>query len=112
MKILVHVLLSGLAVYAAAGVLPGVTVDGFTAAIVTAAALGLANAVLRPILIFLTLPINLLTLGLFTFVITGGLVELAASLVPGFHVVNFWWAMAFAPVLWLVNSFLHSFERD
>jgi len=111
MKILVHVLLSGLAVFVAARILPGVTVDSFAAALVTAAALGLANAVLRPVLLFLTLPINLLTLGLFTFVITGGLVELVAFLVPGFHVANFWWALAFAPVLWLVNSFLHSFER-
>ena len=111
MKMIIHVLLGGLAVFVTARMLPGVTVDSFWTALVVAVALGVVNAVLRPILLILTIPINIMTLGLFTFVIIGGLVELVAFLVSGFHVAGFWWALAFALVLWLVNSFLHSLER-
>lgn len=110
MRILVHVLISAVAVFAAARVLPGVTVDGFGTAVVVAIVLGLVNGLLRPLLLFLTLPLNILTLGLFTFVIIGGLVQLTAALVPGFHVASFWWALAFALALSLINSFLHGLE--
>jgi putative membrane protein len=111
MRLLVHVLLSSLAVFVAARILPGVSVDGFGTAVVVAIVLGLINATLRPLLIVLTLPLNVLTLGLFTFVIIGGLVQLASALVPGFHVANFWWALAFALTLSILNSFLHGLER-
>lgn len=111
MKIIIHIFLNTLAVFVTASILPGVKLDGFITALTVAVVLGLVNAVLRPALIILTIPINVMTLGLFTFVIIGGLVELVAFLVPGFRVANFWWALAFALVLWLVNSFLHSFER-
>jgi len=110
MKILAHLLISAVAVFAAAHILPGVTVDGFGTAVVVAIVLGLVNALLRPLLLFLTLPLNILTLGLFTFVIIGGLVQLTAALVPGFHVASFWWALAFALVLSLINSVLHGLE--
>ena len=103
--------MSGLAVFVTARVLPGIAVDSFGTALAAAVVLGLVNAVLRPVLFILTIPINIMTLGLFTFVIIGGMVELVAFLVPGFRVANFWWALAFALVLWLVNSFLHSLER-
>lgn len=108
---LAHVLLSSLAVFVAARILPGVSVDGFGTAVVVAVVLGLINATLRPLLIVLTLPLNVLTLGLFTFVIIGGLVQLASALVPGFRVANFWWALAFALTLSILNSFLHGLER-
>ncbi|MCX5795956.1 MAG: phage holin family protein [Elusimicrobia bacterium] len=111
MKILLHILVSGVAVYATARLLPGVHVAGFGTAIVAAVVLGVVNGFVRPILLIVTLPINLLTLGLFTLVIIGGCVELAAWLVPGFVVDSFWWALAFAAVLWVVNSFLHGLER-
>ena len=64
----------------------------------------------RPLLLLLTLPLNILTLGLFTFVIIGGLVQLTAAIVPGFHVASFWWALAFALVLSLINAVLHGLE--
>lgn len=112
MKIIIHVFLNSLAVFVSANILPGVRLDGFKTALVVAVVLGLVNAVLRPILLVLTIPINIMSLGLFTFVIIGGLVELVSFLVPGFQVASFWWALAFALVLWLVNAFLHSFERD
>lgn len=106
MKILISLALSALAVYVTARILPGVVLEGFGTALVVAVVLGAANAVLRPLLLILTLPINILTLGLFTFVIIGGLVQLVSWLVPGFQVAGFWQALAFALVLWLINSFL------
>jgi putative membrane protein len=111
MQILVHVLIGAVAVFVAARVLPGVAVDGFGTAVVVSVVLGVVNALLRPALLILTLPINILTLGLFTFVIIGGLVQLTTALVPGFHVASFWWALAFALTLSVINSFLQSLER-
>lgn len=107
MKVLIHLFLSALAVFVTARLLPGVTLDGYATALVVAVVLGVVNAVLRPVLLFLTLPINILSLGLFTFVIIGGLVELVSFLVPGFQVASSWWALAFALVLWVINGFFH-----
>ena len=108
MRILVHILISTIAVFVAGRILPGVSVDSFGTAVVVAVVLGLVNGLLRPLLLLLTLPLNILTLGLFTFVIIGGLVQLTAALVPGFHVASFWWALGFALVLAVVNSALHA----
>ena len=106
MKIILNLVLSAVAVFVTARILPGVSVDGFATALVVAVVLGAVNAVLRPIIIILTLPINILTLGLFTFVIIGGMVQLVSRLVPGFKVANFGWALVFALVLWIINAFL------
>ena len=105
MKIIAHLFLSALAVFITARLLPGVKVDGFLTALIVAVVLGVVNTVLRPILLILTLPINIMTLGLFTFVIIGGMVELVSWLVPGFHVAGFGWALVFAFVLWIINGF-------
>ncbi|HBB66690.1 MAG TPA: hypothetical protein DCZ93_05205 [Elusimicrobia bacterium] len=110
MKIIINLLLSTLAVFVTARILPGVTLDGFGTALVVAVVLGAVNAVLRPVLLILTLPINLLSLGLFTFVIIGGLVQLVSWLVPGFQVASFWWALVFALVLWAINAFLSALK--
>jgi putative membrane protein len=107
MRFIVHLLLSGLAVFAAAHLLPGVHVDGYRTALIAAVALAVVNSTLRPILLLLTLPINILTLGLFTFVVIGGCVLLVARLVPGFQVAGFGWALAFAATLWVINGFFH-----
>ena len=111
MKVITHIFLSALAVFVTARILPGVALDGFVTALVVAVVLGVVNAVLRPVLLLLTLPINILTLGLFTFVIIGGLVELVSFLVPGFRVAGFGWALAFALVLWVINGFFHLLEK-
>jgi len=110
MKIIISLVLSALAVFVTARILPGVTLDDFSTALVVAVVLGAVNAFLRPVLMILTLPINILTLGLFTFVVIGGLVQLVSRLVPGFQVANFWWALVFAFVLWIVNAFLSKFK--
>lgn len=108
MNLLLNVLASSLAVLVAARLLKGVTIDGFYTAVAVALTLGVINAVLGPLLLILTLPLNILTLGLFSFVIIAAMVRLAAAIVPGFRVENFWWALAFALVLAIVNAFLHS----
>lgn len=79
-------LLSAVAVFLAAKLVPGVEVDGFGAALAAAAVLGIVNAVVRPILVVLTLPVTILTLGLFLLVVNAACVGLAAKLLPGFHV--------------------------
>ena len=104
MNLIAQILAGGLTVFIASYLLPGVKVGNFFIAIVVAVVLALVNAYIRPLVTLLTLPINILTLGLFTFVIIGALVLLVSAIVPGFHVDSFWWALAFAALLWLINS--------
>ena len=106
MSFLIQWVVSGLAIIVTAYLLPGVAVEGFLAALVTALVLGLINAIIRPILVLLTLPLNLLTLGLFTLVINALLIMLAAAVVSGFAVHDFWWALLFGVVLAVVNFIL------
>jgi putative membrane protein len=87
----------------AAYILPGVKVDSVAAAIIVALVLGFINGFIRPIILLLTLPLNILTLGLFTFVINALLVELTALIVPGFHVAGFWYALLFSLVLSILS---------
>lgn len=108
MNILINLLLSGIAVFTAAYVLPNVEVESFTTALVAAIVLGVINAILRPVLLILTLPINVMTLGLFTFVLNALLILLAANIVPGFHVNGFLPALILGLVLSLINFFLSS----
>lgn len=97
-----------MAVFAAAYILPGVHVDSFTAAIIAALVIGIFNAILKPILIILTLPITIISLGLFTFVIQALLIMLADQVVPGFSVDGFFWALVLSLVLTIINFFLHN----
>jgi putative membrane protein len=111
MNIIINVIVSSFAVLLTGRMLSGVTIDGFGTAVAVAILLGIVNAVLGPLLFVLTLPINVLTLGLFTFVIIAGLVMLVSAMVPGFKVASFWWALGFAFVLAIVNSALHALTR-
>jgi len=107
MGILINWIISALAILAAAYILPGVHVTSFVAALVAAVVLGIINAFIKPVLLILTLPITILTLGLFTLVINAFVIILAANLVPGFSVDSFWWALIFSIVLSIIGSFLH-----
>jgi len=111
MKILINWLILTLAVLGTAYILPGVTVGGFWAALITALVLGVVNAVIKPILLFLTLPINILTLGFFTFVINALLILLVSAIVPGFSVVNFWWALLFSIVITVLVYILNKIVK-
>jgi len=112
MKIIIHWVIAAVAILITAYILPGVAIDGFVAALVVAVILGIINAFIRPLLVVLTLPITILTLGLFVLVINGLLVMLAAAIVPGFAVASFWSAFVFGIVLALVSAVLHSFEKE
>ena len=81
------------AIGVAAYLLDGIQVSGFTAAFLAAAMLGFLNAFFRPVLLILTLPINILSLGFFTFVINAAMLKMASSLIPGFEVHGFWTAI-------------------
>ena len=107
MSILINWLVSAFAILVTAYILPGVQVQSLGAALVAAVVLGVINAFIKPILIIFTLPINILTLGLFTFVINAFVIILTANLVSGFKVDGFWWALLFSIILSLINSFLH-----
>ena len=100
-------LVATLAIIVSAYILPGVTVSSFFAAFVTALVLGIINAFIKPVLIILTLPLNVLTLGLFTFIINALLIMLTGIIVPGFEVASFWWALLFGLILSLVNFVLN-----
>jgi putative membrane protein len=107
MGILIGLLISAIAVFVSAYVLPGVHVDSFVTAVIVAVVLGVLNTFLKPVLVILTLPVNILSLGLFTIVINMAILYLATYLVPGFKFDGLMWAFLFSLVLWLVNGFLH-----
>lgn len=99
MHIVINLFLNTIAVMVGAYLLPGVDVAGFWDALVAAVVIGIINAVLKPLLILLTLPINILTLGLLTFVINAMMILLASAIVSGFEVANFGWALVFSLLL-------------
>ncbi len=95
------------AVLVSAFLLDGIRADGFFSAIFAAAALGVLNLFFRPVLFILTLPINMITLGLFTLVINAAMLKLASGIVPGFHVTGFWTAVFGSLLISITNAILH-----
>ncbi len=108
MGFIISFLVSGVAVYITARLLPGISISSFTTAVLVALVLGVLNAVIKPVLTIITFPVTLLTLGLFTFVISGVVVILASMLVPGFRIENFLWAILFSLVLSIISGILHA----
>jgi putative membrane protein len=110
MRLILLWMLNAVALLAVAYVMPSIHVASFGAALLAALALGLINAVLRPLLLLLTLPVTLLTLGLFLFVINGLMFWLAGSLLEGFVVSSFWPAvfgsLLYSIVSWALSGLL------
>ena len=110
MRLVLVWLVNALALLALPYVFPGVKVDTFVAALIAALALGLINTLIRPLLILLTLPVTLLTVGLFIFVINGLLFWWVGSFVDGFHVSGFWsgffGAIIYSIISWLLSALL------
>ncbi len=104
MNLIIKLLLSALAVMLVAYLLPGVTVESFWVALIVAALLALLNVTLKPLLVILTIPVTIVTLGLFLLVINALMILLADALISGFLVSNFWWALAFSLILSIVTS--------
>ena len=110
--ILIRWLILTVAILSAAYLLDGMEVRGFTSAFFAAAVLGILNAILRPVLIILTLPLNILSLGLFTFVINAFLLKMASGVIPGFEVHGFWPALFGSLIISLVSWLLSSWIND
>ena len=105
-------LLSGLAVVLAAYLLPGVHVEHYGYALLVALVLTIVNWIVKPILIVLTIPITVFTLGLFLLVINALMIMLVDALIPGFSVDGFWWALAFSLILSLFNSLFTDITKE
>jgi putative membrane protein len=107
---MISLVLQALAVLISAYLIPSVVVDSFLAALSVAVVLGLLNTFLKPLLLLLTLPLNVLTLGLFTLVINTVVVLIASKIVSGFSVDSFLSALLFSLILSLVNFILSTFK--
>ena len=103
MSIFIPWLLSATAIMITSYLLPGVHLEGFLPAMATAVVIGLINTFIKPVLLIFTLPINILSLGLFTLIINALLITIASAITPGFQVDNFGWALLFSIVLFFVN---------
>ncbi|KKS31188.1 hypothetical protein A2380_03315 [candidate division WWE3 bacterium RIFOXYB1_FULL_43_24] len=107
MKLLLKLVIATLAIFVASRIIPGVVVEDLVTAIIVAIVLGTLNLFVKPILILLTLPINLITFGLFTFIISAFIVLFTAAIVPGFQITSIWTAILFSIVVSIINSFLN-----
>jgi putative membrane protein len=110
MRFLLRLILNAVAIAAAAYLVPGLSVASPGAAVVAALALAIVNAIVRPLLLLLTLPLTIFTLGLFIFVINAICLAIVAWVVPGFTITSFWAALVGALVIslvsWLLNTLL------
>ena len=115
MGFVIRVLINGAAILLAASVVPGVAVRSVTSAFIAGLVLAIINAIVRPILVFLTFPITLVTLGLFIFVLNAFCFWLASVFVPGLTVDGFWAALLGALIVsvvsWILNAFLSDSGR-
>lgn len=111
MQILINLIINGLAVYVTSLIVPGVFLNDFFTAIIVSVILGIANTIIKPILLLFTLPLNILTLGLFTFVINAVIILIVDSFVPGFRVNGFLSALLFSLVLSVVSTVIQSLTR-
>ena len=112
MALLLRWIFNGVALVFTAYLLDGIQVSGFGAALVASLVLGIVNAIIRPLFLLLTLPLNILTLGLFTFVVNAVMLMLVASVVSGFSVNSFFSALIGSVILSLTSSLLTSLVKD
>lgn len=110
--LVIRVLINAVAIYLVAAIVPGIEVRGALAALGAGLVLGLINAIVRPVLLILTLPITLVTLGLFLFVLNGLCLWLTSLVVKGFEVRGFWSAVLGALIVSVVSWILNAFVSD
>ena len=112
MKFIINILITAIVVYVLSKILePHVTISSFTTAIIFALVLALLNFIVKPLLIILTLPLTIVTLGLFLLVINVIIILLADKFVSGIKIDGFLWAFVFGLLLSLVSSFLHKAQK-
>src|SRR5690606_8314175 len=111
MNLIIRIIVTAMLVLIISRLLPGVAVDTFWTSVIVAIVLGLLNLFVKPVLIIFTLPVTILTFGLFLLVINALVILLCAELVTGFTVRSFWSALLFSVVLSLVQSLVFSFSN-
>ena len=109
MNFILKIVLTAVAVLVIAHFLPGVSVENFTSSVIVAVVLALLRVTIKPLLIILTLPVTIVTLGLFLLVINALIILLADNLIDGFNVTGFWIALIFSLILSVFESILYSF---
>ncbi len=112
MNLIIRLLLNALAVFVLAHILNGVSVDGYVGALIVAVVLAILNILVKPVLVILTLPVTIMTLGLFLLVINALIILLAGKLVDGFAVDGIWTAILFSILLSILESILYSFFKE
>jgi putative membrane protein len=111
MNFIFKIVISTLAILVTANILPGVQLDGPITAIILAATLAFLNAIVKPIMIVLTIPITIFTLGLFLVFINAFIILFASYIVDGFKVDGFWWAFLFGIILSIVTSIFEAIGK-
>jgi putative membrane protein len=106
MKFLIQILISAISVLVTGYLMPGIKIDGFSTALVVAVVLAILNVFLKPVLVLLSIPATIFTLGLFLLVINAVIILIASKMVDGFHVSGFWSALFFSIVLSVINAIL------
>jgi len=106
MKFIIKLLLTAVIVIVLSQLLPGITTDSYGTAVLVALALSLLNFIVRPILVILTLPITIVTLGLFLLVINVLIIYIADAMISGFTVTSFWWTLVFSLILAIGRSWI------
>lgn len=107
-RAILHLVVSAFALVLTAYLIPGISVNSFVTALVAAFVLGVVNAVIKPVILLLTLPINIITLGLFTFIINAIMMWLTTLIVPGFQISGFVAAILGAIFLSAISTILHA----
>ena len=111
MNLLIKLLLSAIAVFVIANLLTGVDVDSYITSLIVAVVLSVLNVLLKPVLVILTLPVTIITLGLFLFIVNALIILLADKLIDGFSVDGIWTAVLFSVLLSIMESLLHSLMK-
>ena len=109
---MMNLLINTISIFAVSYVLSGIQVDSFLAALVVAIVMAVLNVTLKPFLILITIPLTIVTFGLFLLVVNVLVLYAADALITGFHVAGFWWAIAFSLLVSLVNSILFGPQKN
>lgn len=103
---LVNLLINTISIFAVSYILSGIQIDSFMTALIVAVVMAVLNVTLKPLLILITIPLTVITFGLFLLVVNVLVLYAADALIGGFHIAGFWWALAFSILVSLVNSIL------
>lgn len=109
---ILRIIITSVVAFALSYLLSGITIDSFWTAILLALVLAVLNAIVRPLLVLITLPVTIFTLGLFLLVINAVIVLIAEKILPGFEVQSFWWALLFGVLLSVLTSLLYSDKNE